>query len=51
MNAPSSLDNCQPEVVAPNAPGVEEILDQIQEDCQSAPERYLADTVVPFGGE
>lgn len=51
MNAPLSLDERQPEVACPAAPGVEEVLSQIQADCQTAPERYLADTVVPFGGE
>ena len=51
MNAPLALDDRQAEAVRPVAPGVEEVLNQVQADCQAAPEQYLADTVVPFGGE
>jgi hypothetical protein len=51
MNSPLSLDDYQSEAACPAGPSVEELVNQVQEDCQTLPERYLADTVAPFGGE
>jgi hypothetical protein len=51
MSSPLPLDDYQSEAACPAGPSVEEIVNQIQEDCQTLPERYLADTVAPFGGE
>jgi hypothetical protein len=40
-----------PATVPSTAPAVERALAAIEHDSQQSPERYLADSVVPHGGE
>lgn len=51
MNAPFALEDRHVETEAAASPAVNELLNQVHEDCQTAPEQYLSDSLVPFGGE
>lgn len=48
----STRETVQPEAeLVTEQPSLETVLQEIRQECQVRPDRYLEEVVVPFGGE
>jgi hypothetical protein len=51
LKTPTAPEAATPVVARPEAPSLDQVLSAIAVDAKAAPEAYLRETEVPYGGE